>query len=286
MRILFIIVWCSFTLNPLLAQDVLPLPLNVLTFNIRYDNPSDGRNAWSHRKEMVAQAFTDHQIDIAGVQEALAGQIADLQRLLPGYAWIGVGREDGKSQGEFAPIFYRRTAFALEKQGAFWLSQTPEAVGSKSWDAALPRIATWAIFREARSAGRRLFVLNTHFDHRGEEAQRQSAKLLLERIKALSENLPAVLTGDFNANENSPAIRLLGGDPRFKLTDSRRLSQAPHTGGEATFNDFSPRANHATIDFIFVGPGIQVRSHGCHPIIREGVFVSDHWPVISQILLP
>ena len=259
------------------------MTLNVLTFNLRYNNPGDGYNAWPKRKELAAKVLTDQQADFVGMQEALSGMIGDLQDLLPGYAWTGVGRDDGQSKGEFAPIFYRKDRFTLEKHGVFWLSETPEVAGSKSWDAALPRIATWGVFRELQG-GRKVFVVNTHFDHRGEEARRQSAKLLIGKIGELSQKLPVVLTGDFNTGPDSPAIKTLTEDERLKLTDSKAVTQTAHTGGECSFNDFGQTGNEGIIDFIFVGPGIEVKSHGFLKIVAGDLYVSDHWPVVSRVV--
>ena len=262
-----------------------PAPLHVLSFNLRYDNPGDGPNAWSHRREQVAAVFTEHAVDLAGLQEALANQIDDLRRLRPEYDFVGVGREDGRRQGEFSPIFYRRDRFSCEKQGTFWLSPTPETIGSKGWDAALARIATWGVFRD-RQTSRELFFVNTHFDHRGEEARRQSARLLLERIAALAGDRPVIVSGDFNTQEDSPALhRLTAEGGGFKLTNSERVSQTPHVGGQDTFNGFGQETRDSVIDFVSVGPGVDVRTHGYYPAIKDGVYVSDHWPVVCELSL-
>lgn len=266
------------------AQEVAPVPLKVMTFNLRYNNPEDGPNAWPHRQEMVAAVFTEQAVDFAGLQEVLAGMIGDLQRLLPQYAFIGVGREDGKQKGEYAPIFYRRDKFVCEKQGTFWLSPTPEEVGSKGWDAALARIATWGVFRD-KGSNREFFFMNTHFDHRGDEARRQSAKLLIERCAALGKGLPVVLSGDFNSTAEMSAIRTLVSDGRLKLTNTEAVSHTPHTGGAVSFNDFGKTTEGEVIDYIFVGPGIDVASHAFLPIIKDGVYVSDHWPAVSEIVV-
>ena len=288
MRLSLLLLTVFSLVSELLAQPVSQpttrLPLNVLSFNIRYNTPEDGLNAWPNRKEMAANVIRDYQVDFAGLQEALAGQIADLQDQLPYYAWIGVGRDDGKAQGEFSPIFYNKQKFELLKQGTFWLSETPEVPGSKSWDAALPRIATYGIFEDKRSENR-LFVINTHFDHLGEQARQHSAKLLIARIKEVSNGLPVILTGDFNTPEISPAIQTLTNDSTFKLTNTEQLTENPHTGGKSTFNGFKMDQRGPVIDFIFVGPGIDVNRHDYLPIMKDNVFISDHWPVLSRIIL-
>ncbi|GAB3935939.1 endonuclease/exonuclease/phosphatase family protein [Larkinella terrae] len=264
------------------AQPVPQFPLNILSFNIRYNNPQDGLNAWPNRKELAASVFTNYQVDIAGLQEALAGQIADLQDQLPNYGWIGVGRDDGKNQGEFSPVFYNKQKFEVVKQGTFWLSETPEVPGSKSWDAALPRVATYGIFRDKRNESQ-VLVINTHFDHMGETARQNSAKLLISKVKDLAGELPVILTGDFNTPDVSPAIKTLTSDPTFQLSNTEKLSESPHTGGNSTFNNFQTRQSGLVIDFIFVGPNVEVKRHDYLPILKDNVFISDHWPVLSRI---
>jgi len=262
------------------------LPLNVISFNIRYNNPADGANAWPNRKAMAAKIFTDYGVDFAGLQEVLSDQIHDLQDQLPAYAWLGAGREDGKEGGEFSPIFYKKDQFNPIRQGTFWLSETPDEPGSKSWDAALPRIATYAIFEEKRT-GRQLFVINTHFDHRGEQARQRSAQLLISQIRKLSGNLPVILTGDFNSPENAPALKTLTGDDELKLTNTEQLSEAPHFGGAGTFNNFKPVPATRTIDFVLVGPGLDVKRHDFLTVYdaKRDVYISDHWPVLSRLQL-
>ncbi|RAJ94469.1 endonuclease/exonuclease/phosphatase family metal-dependent hydrolase [Larkinella arboricola] len=260
------------------------LALNILSFNIQATTPQDGLNAWPNRREMAAGVIRNYQVDFAGLQEALAGQIADLQDQLPTYGWIGAGREDGKQQGEFCPIFYNKQKFELLKQGTFWLSETPDVPGSQSWEAAFPRVATYGIFEDKRN-GRQVFVINTHFDHISETARQNSAKLLIARIKKVSQDLPVILTGDFNTPEISPALQTLTSHSSVKLTNTERLSENPHTGGKSTFNGFRTDQRGPVIDFIFVGPDIDVNRHDYLPIMKDNVFISDHWPVLSRVLL-
>jgi endonuclease/exonuclease/phosphatase family metal-dependent hydrolase len=286
MKYLLVLALAFATLASFAQQTPKPnLTLNVLSFNIRYSNPQDGLNAWPNRRELAAKVLTDYGVDFAGVQEALAGQVADLQDQLPTYAWIGVGRDDGKTQGEFAPIFYRKAKFDVEKQGTFWLSETPDVVGSKSWDAAITRVATYGIFTDKHS-GTKLFVINTHFDHMGEQARQNSAKLLIQKINELSEGLPVILTGDFNTPDVSPAIKTLTSDATLKLTNTETISEEAHTGGKTTYNGFTTNQRGPVIDFVFVGPGIDVKRHDFLPVMKENIFVSDHWPVLSRLSIP
>ena len=153
-------------------------PLNVMTFNIRYNTPNDSLNAWPYRKDKAASQILFHEAHMVGLQEALIGQINDLLERLPKYKSIGVGRDDGKEKGEFSSILYDTTRLQLLQTQTFWLSEQPTVAGSKSWDAAITRIVTWAKFRD-RVTKKTFFHFNTHFDHIGKIARRESAKLLL-----------------------------------------------------------------------------------------------------------
>ncbi len=210
----------------LFAQDSVSSSLRVITFNIRYNNPNDGEHAWPNRKERVASLIRFHQADLIGMQEVLKNQINDLESLLPGYSWIGVGRDDGKDAGEFSPIFYRTERFQLIDNGTFWLSETPDVIGSKSWDAAITRIANWAQFSD-RNTSQTFLLLNTHFDHRGEQARSESAKLIVDHLQGLTAEYPIVVTGDFNVPPNSAAYATM----LSYLKDSRLVSNSGARAG-------------------------------------------------------
>jgi endonuclease/exonuclease/phosphatase family metal-dependent hydrolase len=212
-------------------------PLRVMSFNIRYNNPGDGPNAWPLRKAWVAQLIRFHDADAVGVQEALPGMLADLDTLLPEYARIGVGRTDGIAKGEFSAILYRRERLEMLENATFWLSPNPEVVGSKAWDAALERIATWGRFRD-RATGCTYLHLNTHFDHVGERARQESARIIRLRLATLAAASPVVVTGDLNTDPRSVAYRILTrdtisargcevGEPRGPLRPRSVLQQLP-----------------------------------------------------------
>ena len=260
------------------------LALNMISFNIRYDNPDDGPNAWPNRKSLAASVFRDWQVDIAGLQEALIGQIRDLETALPEYAWTGVGRDDGLEKGEFSPIFYDKNKLVLADHGTFWLSETPEVAGSVHWDNAITRIATFGTFTH-KETGLSVFVINTHLDHVGEKSRQKSAELILSRIKALSGGLPVILTGDLNSSTGSLAVTILTSDKQLKLTDSRGLVEERHFGAEATFNGFGRADRPATIDFILVSPNFRVSRHGHIQARRADIYVSDHFPVFARVIL-
>jgi endonuclease/exonuclease/phosphatase family metal-dependent hydrolase len=264
--------------------DIVGKTFNAMSFNIRYDNPGDKENAWPNRKEMVAATIRFHKVDIAGLQEALSHQVKDLERLLPEYGWFGVGRDDGREAGEFAPVYYRKDRFNILHRSTFWLSDSPEKPG-KAWDAALPRIVTWGKIQDTWT-GRIFFFFNTHFDHVGEEARIKSAELLLRKIdKTIGEN-PVILTGDFNCTEKDPPYKILtsGVAQVPGQSDVHALTKSIPYGSIQTFNGFQNTIlPDRRIDFIFVGPSIHVLRCGTIAERWDGRFVSDHNAVLAEI---
>jgi endonuclease/exonuclease/phosphatase family metal-dependent hydrolase len=261
-------------------------PLRVMTFNIRYDNPGDGVNAWPNRKDWVASLIRFHSADAVGVQEALVRQLADLDARLPGYARVGVGRTDGREAGEFSAILYRTDRLELLESGTFWLSPTPEVAGSKGWDAAITRIATWARFRDRRSGCRHLHV-NTHFDHIGEQARQESAQLIRRRVTTLAGGLPVILTGDLNTTPSSVAYRIFTRDTipgaSAPLADAYTVSRTGHYGPTSSWNEFKAIEPGRRIDYVMVSPGVEVLAHGILPDSWDGRFPSDHLPVLAAV---
>ncbi|UCE21812.1 MAG: endonuclease/exonuclease/phosphatase family protein [Candidatus Aminicenantes bacterium] len=272
----------------LLSQRHMPPPtLNIVSFNIRYDNPGDRENAWINRKDMAAETIRFHGIDIAGLQEALHSQVEDLEARLSEYGWFGVGRDDGQRQGEYTPIFYLKSRFKVLDQSTFWLSETPEVPGKLGWDAVCPRIVTWGKFKD-RSTGKVLFVFNTHFDHVGEVARSQSADLILLKIEELAGSYPVVLTGDFNCTiDDAPySILISKREGRHSLADTHNISRTIPYGSTQTFNGFNNELRpDFRIDFIFVCNISQVFRYGVISERWDGRFVSDHYPVMAEMSL-
>jgi endonuclease/exonuclease/phosphatase family metal-dependent hydrolase len=266
-----------------------PAPLRVMTFNIRYDNPNDGVNAWPNRREWVASLIRFHGADVVGVQEALAHMLTELDQRLPGFARVGVGRADGRARGEFSAILYRTDRLALLDSGTFWLSPTPEVVASKGWDAAIERVATWARFRDRRT-GCSLLHLNTHFDHMGEQARQESARLIRRRLPGLAAGLPIVVTGDLNADPTSGAYRILtrdtiaGASP--PLSDAMTVSRRGHYGPTSSWTAFKAIEPNRRIDYVLVSSAVEVLSHGILPDSWDGRFPSDHLPVLASVAAP
>jgi endonuclease/exonuclease/phosphatase family metal-dependent hydrolase len=226
-------------------------------------------------------------VDILGVQEALHVQMMDLRERLPAYRALGGGREDGKEKGEYSAIFYDTTRLRLLQTDMFWLSETPQVPGSKSWDAAITRMVTWAKFSD-RKTKKVFFVFNTHFDHVGKVARRESAHIILNKIKEIAGNYPVVLTGDFNAEPADEPIQVIvdQNDP-LHLKDSKALSIAKHYGPDGTFNAFKQKErSDQPIDYIFLKGKWKVLTHATISQTWEGRFASDHFSVVAKLRLP
>lgn len=258
--------------------------LNVMTFNIRYNTKNDSLNAWPYRKDNAASQIQFHNVHIVGVQEALHDQMMDLSQSLSRYKYTGVGRDDGKTKGEYSAIFFDTTRLKLIESSTFWLSLTPEVPGSKGWDANITRIVTWAKFRDL-SNKKLFFVFNTHFDHIGKEARRESARLLKQKVKDIAGKNPVIITGDFNSMPSDEPIRILVDEnDADRFIDSKAISATPHYGPLGTFNGFaSKERDNEPIDFIFLKGKWKVKQHATLSETWGGRFSSDHFPVFAKI---
>ncbi len=257
--------------------------LTVMTFNMRYDTPRDGENRWTYRYDRIAQVILAQDADLFGAQEVTKHMLDTLVSRLAGYTYVGVGRGDGIAAGEFSPVFYKKDRFELLDSGNFWLSETPDVAGSKGWDAACKRIASWVILKDRRK-GNELFMLNTHLDHVGEVARRESVKLLLQRVKELRGDRPAILTGDFNAMPDSEVITSLLADGSVFHT---RDIAATTNGTLWTFSAFGqlPDDKRTFIDYVFVTSEWEVASHVVLPDTLDGEYVSDHTPIVTKLTI-
>jgi len=253
--------------------------LKVMAYNIRLNVASDGDNAWPRRKEFLANQVEFHAPDIIGTQEGTPGQIDWLTERLTGYDHVGEGRRGGH-QGEYSAIFYDRKRLAVQRSGTFWLSPTPATV-STGWDAALPRIVTWARFTD-RTVDKDFLAFNTHFDHLGEQARLNSAALILTMIDSLNKSdLPVVLTGDLNLTPETGPIQKL----TATLTDAFE-SAAVRLGPAGTFNGFrhdEPATRR--IDYIMTSPGVEAVNFATLTDAVDGRYPSDHFALISSLHL-
>ena len=259
-------------------------PINVMSFNIRYDNPEDSLDNWKFRKDRAANAIRFYNVDILGTQEVLHNQLEDLKQRLPEYDVIGVGREDGKEKGEYSALWYKKDRFTLIDSGYFWLSETPEVAGSKGWDGACERIASWAKLKD-KITGKEVFALNTHLDHVGVVARREGISLMLDKVNQLSDGLSVIVTGDFNSEPESDVIKHVT-DPTNPehLTDVREVSPIVY-GPLWSFHDFGkiPYEHRPLIDYVFVRNGFKVVRYGVLAETENESFLSDHAPVLVTV---
>jgi endonuclease/exonuclease/phosphatase family metal-dependent hydrolase len=253
---------------------------NVATFNLRYHNPADGPNAWPLRREAVKALIRYHEFDLVGTQEGLADQIDDLAAMTE-FAYVGVGRDDGRRAGEFAAIFYRKSRFTVEQHGDFWLSETPDKPG-KGWDArCCNRQASWARLRDRRT-GVRFYVFSVHFDHEGAVARRESAHLMVRKMRALAGRYPLICLGDFNATPESEPIAIMTAAYRDAFT----ISTQPPYGPAGTFNDFKIDMEPTRrIDYLFVNSRVKVHKYATLTDSIGARLPSDHFPVLARVSL-
>ncbi len=234
--------------------------LTVASFNVRYQNSGDSidGNGWNQRCPVVCNLIRFNNFEVFGAQEVLHDQLQDMLAELPGYNYIGVGRDDGKTAGEYAPIFYQKEKFKVSQSGHFWLSAVTDKP-NKGWDAALPRICTWAYFTD-KETGFEFFCFNLHMDHVGVEARKNSAKLVLNKITEMCEDKPVVLTGDFNVDQNSPNYAILEGSSLLK--DSYKAADVCYALN-GTFSGFKTNLKtDSRIDHVFVSSEFKVERYG------------------------
>lgn len=261
--------------------------IRVMTYNIRYGNPCDQTHGWHRRRGAVASTIRFHCPDIVGLQEALHDQLGYLRERLPAYEWLSAGRRRAATAGEYAAIGYDRRRFDLEADATFWLSERPDTAGEISWDAKQPRLVRYARFRE-RETDTRFYHFNTHFDHFGETARLRSAELLRRRIDEITDDRPVVVTGDFNTRESeAPYRELTRHGYRRRLLDARTVANYPHHGPDTTMTDFHQFIPEKKIDYVLVTDDVEVLLHGsCADTDADGLFPSDHLPVVACLRLP
>ena len=284
MKKIYLILFCIMTISiPLFAQN--SPRFNIMTFNIRYDNPDDGEQNWHKRKENVIRMVNFYDLDIIGMQEVLVSQLNYLKDNLPEFNSVGVGRKDGKEKGEFTPVFYRKNRFRELDHGTFWLSETPDKV-SKGWDAALERIATWIKLQD-KTTGKEFLFINTHFDHRGKQARVESARLLKTKIAKLANGKQVMLTGDFNLVPESEGIQtLIKPDGENTLVNSSSVAEITYgPNWTSTGFDNRPYDQRRVIDYIFLKDIKTVKRYAVIAEKLNALQLSDHCPVFVQVEL-
>jgi endonuclease/exonuclease/phosphatase family metal-dependent hydrolase len=247
-----------------------------MTYNIRLDTPVDSVNQWPNRKEKVFTLIKKYSPDVLGVQEAMHHQMMDLLQNLPDYDYIGVGRDDGKTKGEYSAILFKKNRLRIETQQTFWLSETPEVPGSKSWDAAITRVATAGKFKD-QTTGKNFFIYNTHFDHLGQTAREKSAQLIKQKIKMQHDNLPVIVIGDFNCERTDMPYSVMTDTNNIKLYDAK-----PNTDERGTFCTFKVNSIPCKgIDYIFYSAEWKKINYDVIEDNDGTYYPSDHIPVLA-----
>jgi endonuclease/exonuclease/phosphatase family metal-dependent hydrolase len=260
--------------------------LRVMTFNVRYGTAPDGEDAWPRRRALAIRVIREAQPAVLGLQEALRFQIDEIERAFqlgqPTFAEVGVGRDDGAQAGEYSAILYDQRRLALLAQGWFWLSDTPEVPGSRTWGNRFPRMVTWARFADRAQGGATFTAYNTHWDHESQPARERGARLMLERIaaRAAAED-PVLVTGDFNSGEDNPAFQAL---LAAGLADTFRAVQ-PGAADVCTFHAFHGGRGGPKIDAVLVSPRWRVLDAAIVHTSEAGHYPSDHFPVTATIAL-
>ena len=251
-------------------------PIKIISYNIRNNNPNDGKDIWENRRETITDFIEKEAPDFLGLQEVNYPQIQYLNSNLINYNFIGVGRDDGKTRGEFSPIYFNESKYNLLLSNTFWLSKTPNDI-SVGWDAAMERICTYGLF-EQKNDGSKVWVFNTHFDHIGNVAREKSVDLILSKIKDLTKDKDQIIiTGDFNLSDDSVPIKKLQNfynDVNIKMDNNSKFY--------GTFNNFKIDNNYNNrIDYVFHKNFELIKSSHLHIKTDQGRWASDHHPVIA-----
>jgi len=268
-----IFLFIYFLLSNLVSDEI-----KVISYNVRYNNPNDGKDIWENRRSTIVNLIKNENPDFLGLQEVNHAQLLFLNSNLSNYSFVGVGRDDGKTKGEYSPIFYNNNLFDLIKSDTFWLSSTPDKI-SVGWDASMERICTYAVFKTKKNK-KNIWVFNTHFDHIGIKAREKSADLIISVINKLTEPEDyVVLTGDFNLLDDSKPIMNL--QSNFNDTN-KNLEKTDKSYG--TFNNFKLNfVSKSRIDYVFEKNFKLINSR--HIIVKtpEGRWASDHHPILAKL---
>ena len=268
-----IFLFIYFLLSNLVSDEI-----KVISYNVRYNNPNDGKDIWENRRSTIVNFIKNENPDFLGLQEVNHAQLLFLNSNLSNYSFVGVGRDDGKTKGEYSPIFYNNNLFDLIKSNTFWLSSTPDRI-SVGWDASMERICTYAVFKTKKNK-KNIWVFNTHFDHIGIEAREKSADLIISMVNKLTKPEDyIILTGDFNLLDDSKPIMNL--QSNFNDTN-KNLEKTDKSYG--TFNNFKLNfVSKSRIDYVFEKNFKLINSR--HIIVKtpEGRWASDHHPILAKL---
>ncbi|MDO6492292.1 MULTISPECIES: endonuclease/exonuclease/phosphatase family protein [unclassified Cellulophaga] len=263
----------AFVTNTVISQAV-----KAMTYNIKYDNTRDTINNWNYRKDKMVDLIQHYNPSFLGIQEGLHNQVNYLNINLPKYNYIGVGRDDGKEKGEYSAIYYNND-FKLITSNTFWLSTTPNKI-SVGWDAAMERICTYGLFQHKKTK-QYFWVFNAHFDHIGVEARKNSAKLIVEKIKTLNtKNYPVIIMGDFNVTPTTEAITTITN----YIPDSYSISKTAPYGPKGTFNGFTDHILTKRIDYIFAKHLNVLSVTIIDDRLDNNKHISDHLPVLATVI--
>lgn len=264
-------------------------PIKVMSFNIRYGAAKDGENHWKHRSYLVAETIRMFDPDLLGTQEVLKFQAEFLKKQLPEYGFHGVGRQDGTENGEYVPVMYKKERFELIDSGHYWLSETPEDAGSKSWDSSLPRMVSWVELSDRKNGGEKFVFINTHFDHRGVTARLESARLIRKQAEQLmAKKLPFIITGDFNTTEDrQPYQELISGTGgnKIPIVDSYRNTFPERSENESTASRWTGNRKGSRIDWVLHSSEFTTLQSVINYTNENGRYPSDHYPVQAILRL-
>lgn len=271
----FSLISCSFFQRSITNNST---EIKVMTFNIRYGSADDGENSWEYRKKILFDVVRDYNADVIGMQEVLKFQLDELLLELQSYSYVGAGRDDGKTAGEYSPILFSKERFILDTTETFWFSDTPKIPGSKSWGNNITRICTWAKLFD-KFTRKNIYVFNLHLDHQSAESRRKSAEALIKKINEMKISQPIILTGDFNCSEDEETIKTI---LNFGLIDTYRILHAK-SNNEGTFNGFKGDDTGSKIDFIFTSKDFKSVDSKIIKTNWNGKYPSDHFPVTAVI---
>lgn len=279
MKALHLFIFTCFFFSASFAQQGNRHSFKIASYNLRMDTASDSLNAWPNRKENVKALIQYHDFDIIGTQEGFIHQVKALIEI-PGFAYIGAGRDDGKEAGEHSAIVYNTNKFELIDSGNFWLSETPDKPGL-GWDATCcNRIASWGKFKD-KVSNTEFFVFNAHFDHQGVVARQESGKLMVKKITEIAKDAPVICTGDFNSLPETEQIKSMS----ELLNDSYFATKLPPYGPVGTSTGFrftAPLKNR--IDYVFVSDHFEVLKYAVLTDAKDQRYPSDHMPVVAEVI--